>query len=358
MLKREIALKIPKVLLFGSLALFCVIAGSALLKKSNRASKQRVAAQEARAQKEVPISLRSEPPPPTQQELLQQNLLVVSTAEKSKSTPKVALASKGVEDLPSIDRVFQLFTTGQSKLPIVETLTYQSSVPWLKGRPAWVADYAVYFGTSRHFIARSLNGKPDYFSQKVTEGSRFNVFKKDKNVQFWLLVDLSHCKMGFYYLDLGTNERVLLKTYQVGLGRLDTQKPGGTLTPVGRYSLGKRVAIYQPGIMGFHQDKQVEMMRVFGTRWLPFEEELERFTAPAKGYGIQGLPWIQDSKTAQLYENRECLGKYDSDGCIRMRSEDIEELFAIVISKPTYVEIVSDLKEARLPGVEVAVPTR
>ena len=100
-------------------------------------------------------------------------------------------------------------------------------MPWLKGRPAWIADYAAYYNTSRHFIARSLNGKPDYFSQKVSQGSSFNVFRKDKNIQFFLLVDVSRCKMGFYYIDLDTNESILLKTYRVGLGRLDTSKASG-----------------------------------------------------------------------------------------------------------------------------------
>src|SRR5579862_4602997 len=179
------------------------------------------------------------------------------------------------DDFPSIDRIFQLFTLGSTKFPIVETLTYSSSVPWLKGRPAWIADYASHYNTSRHFIARSLNNKPDYFSQKVVEGSKFNVFRKDKKINFCLLVDVSRCKMGFYYTDLDTNERVLLKTYRVGLGRIDPAKASGTLTPLGRYSLGSRVAIYKPGVMGYYHDQQVEMIRIFGTRWIPLDQGLD-----------------------------------------------------------------------------------
>jgi len=357
-------LKIPKILVLGTLALFCVIAGTAAYKKISSKSKERpitkgssisVPKRESFAQVPQEGLARALPPPPTQQELSRQNLLTSMSQDRTVAQ-KPNGAAPVTADFPNIDRIIQLFTTGPAKLPIVETVTYQSSVPWLKGRPAWVADYAVYYGTSRHFIARSLNGKPDYFSQKVADGSKFNVFKKDKKLQFWLLVDVSQCKMGFYYLDLDTNERILLKTYSVGLGRLDNQKPSGTLTPLGRYSLGNRVAIYKPGITGFHQDQKTEMIRVFGTRWLPFEEELERVTAPAKGYGIQGAPWVEDSKTGQLIENKETLSKYDSDGCIRLSSEDIEELFSIVVTKPTYIEIVRDFHEAHLPGIEVATP--
>jgi hypothetical protein len=119
-----------------------------------------------------------------------------------------------------IDRVKQLFSKGPDKLPIVETVTYSSRVPWLKGRPAWLADYASYFNTSRHFIARSLNGKNDYVSQKVSIGDRFNVFKKNLSLEFHLKINLSTAKMQLFYKNVDSGEEVLLKTYPVGLGRV------------------------------------------------------------------------------------------------------------------------------------------
>jgi hypothetical protein len=164
--------------------------------------------------------------------------------------------------------------------------------------------------------------------------------------------------MGFYYIDLDTNERVLLKTYRVGLGRIDATKPSGTLTPLGRYSLGSRVAIYKPGMTGFYQDKKVEMIRIFGTRWIPLDQELDRATVPSKGYGLQGVPWVSHPDNGQMLENRETIGTYGSNGCICLNSEDIEELFAIVLTKSTFIEIVKDFHEAKLPGVEVAAPSR
>lgn len=274
------------------------------------------------------------------------------TPPKPKSAPIIIETPSPVASTSEtfdIDRIPQLFALDSSKLPIVETISYTSRVPWLKGRPAWISDYASHYETSRHFIARSLNKKPDYFTQKVGPGDRFNIFKKDAKIQFHLLIDLAKSKMRFYYVDLSTNERTLLKTYKVGLGRTDPQKKSGFLTPVGKYELGQRIAIYKPGTMGFFQDKKSEMIRTFGTRWIPFEKELEGCSESAKGLGIHGAPWTTDPQTGALVEERSKIGKYDSDGCIRLAQEDMEELFAIIITKPTTVELVRSFNES---GVE------
>lgn len=358
-------LSLAKVVTIGTIAIFGVIGVSAILKKGSGENKK-VVLQETKTNAESqamskPIYVRPEtpalpphpipPPPPVKPP---------PPPPPPPSMPPSAPAENApasLDDFPNIDRIQALFTTGPMKLPIVETITYASSVPWIKGRPAWVADYASYYGTSRHFIARSLNGKADYFSQKVSNGSRFNVFKKDKNINFYLLIDVSLRKMGFYYVDLDTQERVLLKTYKVSLGRIDGASPSGCLTPLGKYSLGSKTAVYKPGVMGYFQDQTIEMIQVFGTRWVPFDQELEGATASAKGYGIHGVPCMID-QAGQIVENRDCIGKYDGDGCIRLAWEDMEELFAIVITKPTFVLIVKDFHEAMLPGKEIASPTR
>lgn len=272
----------------------------------------------------------------------------------SKTTALVADKSKlaqGKIPLPQANRIEEFFNLTAPQLPIVETITYKSRVNWLKGRPAWLSDYASHFHTSRHFIARSLNGKKDYFKQDVAEGDRFNVFKEEAAVAFHLLVDLSRAKLLFYYHDLNTDERVLLKTYNVGLGRPDASKPSGFLTPVGKYKLGDKIAIYEPSKMGYYQGQKTELIRIFGTRWIPFEQELEGCSAPAKGLGIHGLPWNTNDQ-GELVELRTSLGKYESDGCIRLATEDIEEIFAIVVTKPTIIELIQDFSEAKLPGKE------
>jgi len=358
-------LSVPKWILMGSVALFSLIGITAALKKK---SKQPVEVSPPLKIAETPILSVPVPSKPTIN-IISNSAKKVDSKDKKKGKEKAAAPMPSTqvlpaafplspkEDFPNIDRIFQLFSTGSSKLPIVETVTYASSAPWLKGRPAWISDYAAHYNTSRHFIARSMNGKPDYFSQKVSEGSKFNVFRKDKKINFYLLADVSRCKMAFYYVDLDTNERVLLKTYRIGLGRLDPSKPSGTATPLGRYMLGNRVAIYKPGMMGFHHDQNVEMIRIFGTRWIPLDQEVERVTASAKGYGLQGAPWTEDA-SGKLVENRDVIGAYDGHGCIRLSAEDIEEIFSIVLTKQTFIEIVKDFHEAKLPGVEVAAPSR
>jgi hypothetical protein len=264
---------------------------------------------------------------------------MIVSAEKGQ-TPRIV-------DLPDANRIEELFNKNGPKLPIVETLTYRSHVPWQKGRPAWLSDYAGHYETSRHFIARSLNGKPDYFKQELAEGDQFNVLRKDKNFEFYLLVDTSRCRMWLYYIDLDAKQKVLLKTYSVGLGRLDASKTSGLLTPLGKYTLGSRVAIFKPKSMGTHHGKKVEMITVFGTRWIPFDKEIGLCTAPAKGFGIHGTPWITETK-GEFIDHPSSIGKYESDGCIRVATPDMEELFAIIITKPTTIEIVRDFTESSL----------
>lgn len=266
-------------------------------------------------------------------------------------TVPISVSPKIETPLPEADRIQEFFNKSGVKFPIVETITYKSRVPWQKGRPAWLSDYASHYATSRHFIARSLNGKPDYFKQDISEGDRFNVLRPDKNVEFYLLIDVSRSKMWFYYLDLDQNERVLVKSYSVGLGRVDPSSSSGLLTPLGKFTLGDKIAIYKPKSMGMYNGQKIEMVRVFGTRWIPFDKELGNNTSGAKGFGIHGVPWIADS-SGQLQEDPTSLGKYESDGCIRLATRDIEELFAIIITKPTTIDLVSDFHEASLPGVE------
>lgn len=366
-----------KFFLAGVVALFAVIGVVGWLKKPSQSAQNRPAietvqeialgsvsaapaspAPSARIAKTAPTApLSTSAPEKQEKKASQQPLRAQASASPAVPVAPVTqvtqVAQAAADDFPSVDRIAQLFALDSSKLPIVETVSFTSRVPWLKGRPAWIADYASHYETSRHFIARSLNKKRDYFSQKVSPGDRFNVFRKDKNINFYLLIDLSACRAHFYYLDNDANERVLLKTYKVGLGRLDPQKESGCLTPVGKYQLGGKVAIYKPGTMGFYQEKKIEMVQVFGTRWIPFGQEIEGCSEPAKGFGIHGAPWRIDPQSSQMVEDKSKIGKYESDGCVRLSSEDMEEIFSIVVTKPTVVELVKDFRSAKLPGREI-----
>jgi hypothetical protein len=256
------------------------------------------------------------------------------------------------KDLPTANYIESFFDPAALKLPIVETVTYTSRAPWMKGKAAWVSDYATYYKTSKHFIARSLNRKADYFNQNVKNGDRFNVLRTDKDFYFYLLVDLHRCKMWFYYIDNETQDRVLLRTYDVGLGRPDEMKASGYLTPTGKYALGEKVAVYRPGIMGFHKNEPAEMVKVFGTRWMPFEKEIEGCSAPARGLGIHGNPLVYDNQFGKWVEDSSGIKNYVGDGCVRMPQVEVEELFSIIVSRPTVIELVHDFYDAQLPGKE------
>lgn len=339
---------LPKLLAILAVVLFGIIGIAALFKgkPEDSAPKESLAVQvpyEVELDTEIqviePSSLANTVPEPKEEPV--QEIAVVAPVKTAKvPTPKASNI-----ELPDADRIDELFNKQDPRLPIVETITYKSHVSWQKGRPAWLSDYASHYNTSRHFIARSLNGKPDYLKQELKEGDRFNVLRNDKNLQFYLLVDTSRCKMWFYYVDADEKQKVLLKTYKVGLGRLASEKASGLLTPIGKYTLGQKITTYKPKVMGPYQGKSIEMITVFGTRWIPFESEIGICTEPAKGYGIHGTPWKM-GVDGKLADDTNSIGKYESDGCIRLSSSDIEELFAIIITKPTTIEIVRDFSEA------------
>lgn len=331
-----VCMSFPKILIIFAFILFTVIGLAALIKNGkNSANKDqnKISSEEIELSSEIRTISPSYP-----------------SSENPVSATTPSLSSRPAAPLPDVDRVQKFFNKTEPKFPIVQTLTYKSRVAWQKGRPAWLSDYASHYKTSRHFIARSLNGKPDYLKQDVAEGGRFNVLHPDKNIAFYLLIDTSRSKMWFYYLDQNTNERVLVKTYTVGLGRVDSTKSSGLLTPLGKYTLGDKVSIHKPKMTGFHGGKKVELIRVFGTRWIPFGKE-NGDCKSYDGFGIHGVPWIT-GPNGELIEHIESLGKYESDGCIRLSTQDMEELFAIIITRPTTVELVKDFYDADLPGVE------
>lgn len=339
-------MSLPKLLGLCGLALFGVIFGMAMFKgdKSKESPPQdsgfvvtKIPETSSHSPVKAPVEvvLNTQTPAPAPAALV-----VAPSNEGSKE-----IVSK--VKLPDDNRIEDLFSKKGNTPKFIERITYKSRVGWQKGRPAWLSDYASFYETSRHFMARSLNGKPDYFKQDIAEGDKVNVFKKGVKLKFYMLVDTSLCKMWLYALDDTHGETTLLKTYPVCLGRVDSSKPSGLLTPMGRYSLGNRIAIYKPKVMGYHKGKKIEMVREFGSRWIPFEKEVADATAPAKGYGIHGVPWTEKTK-GELSQDKNSIGKYESDGCIRLSTEDVEEIFAIIITKPTEIEVVRHYQDASI----------
>lgn len=249
------------------------------------------------------------------------------------------------DSILQINRIDRLYSKTESKLPFMETVTYTHQVPWMKGRSALMSDYARHYKTSSHFIFRSINGGEEQ-GARLLQGDSFNVISSEKNIQFHLVVDLSRCYMHMYAYDADASERYLLKTYQVAVGALDANKNSGCATPMGNYKLSNRVGIYKPGIIANVEGRDMELVQVYGTRYLPF----------GNGYtvcSIQGNPHAVDPKTGKLVEVDTFIGQHATKGNISMRTHDVEELFSIVTSRPTNIQIVKDFTESELPGREV-----
>lgn len=108
----------------------------------------------------------------------------------------------------------------------------------------------------------------------------------------------------------------LLTAYPVGLG-----KSGGT--PEGTFEIATKLE--HPDWNSRRLGRVVpygDPENVLGTRWLGFKS-----TPRYQGYGIHGT------------DDPDSIGKNMSEGCIRLRNADVEELFDI-IAKGTSVEII------------------
>lgn len=330
--------------LFGSIGLVAVVKKTKKQDKAVQSTKELVQINPSKSFESGPIEIDIS--------TLSQKTNRSSPEEGEKPSPSVEKASLHAKPaLAMVDHTDLLFKKN-SPLPIVETIKYKSRVSWKSGRSAWPVDYAYHYNTPLDFIARGINGRKEYAIKNVTDGVEFNVLRQDKPFSFHLVLDLSRCMMWLYYVDPKAEEHGLLKTYKVGLGKKDSSHASGSLTPLGTFSLGKRVAVFKPKMMGLHHMKQVELMQVFGTRWIPFERALSNCTEPAKGYGIHGAPWVFDEKSQKLREDASSIGGYESDGCIRMQKDDVEELYSIISTREGAIEIVEDFSMAKVPYKE------
>jgi lipoprotein-anchoring transpeptidase ErfK/SrfK len=161
------------------------------------------------------------------------------------------------------------------------------------------------FNTTVELIQRSNNmQKTNYI---VWEGQGLKIYRGDWKIR----ISKKNRLLSLY----DGNE--LFKIYHIGVGRQD-RTPECTFTIV---SKKKNPAWYKSKneIIPFGTKDNV-----LGTRWLALkatDKKFQHFT----GYGIHGT-WDDDS-----------IGKAMSNGCIRMKNSEVEELFAIV---PYRTEVV------------------
>jgi len=244
------------------------------------------------------------------------------------------------------EALLPLFVKG-SACPIVKTIRYKSQVPWKARRSAWLIDYAHHYKTPLDFLYRSIHNGQDKVPSSIADGVEFNVYRDDVDFRFHLVVSLSSCKMRVYYVLQNEKKVVFLKSYRICAGRKDERAASGSLTPTGLFQLGPRVAVFKPHMMGSHKGKRVELVQIFGSHWIPFEKEIADCSEPAKGYGIHGTPMVRNSQ-GEMEEQLDTLGGYHSDGCIRLSGAEMKELFSVISTRKTYVEIVSSFQQSRL----------
>jgi len=154
------------------------------------------------------------------------------------------------------------------------------------------------FNTNYAFIMR-INNKGRTL---IKIGERLKILKGELS----LLVDKSD-----YTLTILLNNH-FIKQYPVGIGKSDK-------TPVGVFVIDNKLVNptwYSPeGVYQYGHPKNV-----LGTRWIGFED-----TDGLYGYGIHGTA------------NPDSIGKDMSNGCIRLRNDNVEELFDFVKAKTRVV---------------------
>lgn len=154
------------------------------------------------------------------------------------------------------------------------------------------------FNINYAFIMR-INNKPRTL---IKIGERLKILKGELS----LLVDKSD-----YTLTILLNGHYI-KQYPVGIGKSNK-------TPVGEFIVDNKLinpTWYAPdGVYPYGHPKNV-----LGTRWIGFEDRNDLY-----GYGIHGTA------------DPDSIGKDMSNGCIRMRNENVEELFDFVKSKTRVV---------------------
>jgi lipoprotein-anchoring transpeptidase ErfK/SrfK len=162
-----------------------------------------------------------------------------------------------------------------------------------------LARIAKKYNISYAFIMR-INNKSRTL---IKIGERLKILKGEIS----LLVDKSD-----YTLTILLNGHYI-KQYPVGIGKSDK-------TPVGEFIVDNKLVNptwYAPeeGVYPFGHPKNV-----LGTRWIGFEDKNDLY-----GYGIHGTA------------DPDSIGKDMSNGCIRMKNEDVEELYDFVKSKTRVV---------------------
>ncbi|QSH42439.1 L,D-transpeptidase family protein [Lentisphaerota bacterium ZTH] len=154
------------------------------------------------------------------------------------------------------------------------------------------------YNTTVETLQKSNNMEPTNYN--IWLGQTMKIYKGD-----WRIVVSKSKRILFLY-----DGNKLFKIYHIGIGKQNR-------TPLGNFDIVskiKRPSWYSPsGKVYPYGSKE----NVLGTRWLALKPTGETDKS-LRGYGIHGT-WDPDS-----------IGKAESNGCIRMKNGEVEELFSIV----------------------------
>lgn len=159
-------------------------------------------------------------------------------------------------------------------------------------------------------------------ARRLQAGQGVQVIKGPVHAQ----IDKSDYRMDLYVED-PDGLRIYLKSYTVGLGEFDS-------TPIGKWIVkpGSKVGPANGGPSwvnprtGERYDRNDPNIPI-GEYWMALEG-IDDNTRDKKGYGIHAT------------NDQESIGRQESMGCIRMRDEDVDQVFYTLFEGASIVEIV------------------
>ena len=179
--------------------------------------------------------------------------------------------------------------------------------------------YAIRPGDTLDAIATRETGKDRYFHELIM---RINNIRDARRIRADQKLKIP---VGRFAARVDKSENTLtvfldghyIRQYVVALGAADSPTPTGTFVVANSKQVDPAWTTPDGRVLKFGDPRNI-----LGTRWIGFKE-----TDAHRGYGIHGTT------------NESTIGKNVSNGCIRMRNADVEEIFGMLMPGDA-VEIV------------------
>ena len=237
------------------------------------------------------------------------------TPDASEYEKKATSLAKAYEKQNRLDKAQGLYQKIIDKLPNSQNIaSIQNALDSIHIKLIFAADptpdsviYEVQKGDSLYKIAKKFNTTIELLTRSNSlKNDKLHIGKKLKitNLKFGIVVDKSQNTLVLKSGD------TIIKTYRVSTGK-------NFCTPVGTFKVVNRIenpTWYTAGAVVPADSPK----NILGTRWLGLS---------AKGYGIHGTT------------EPESIGKNATAGCVRMKNEEVEELY-ILIPEGTEVTII------------------